>query len=181
MSRTILVLTGSARVGGNSDQLAEAFIRGAQNSGKRILRFDAGRKNIGPCTGCETCFSTGSPCTASDDFNEYAAYLQQADAIAIFTPLYWFTFPANLKAAIDKMYSFAVANQPMGGKESICVVCGEDDKQETFAPVISSYEKMCEYLHWENKGHIIVPGVHVKGEVCNTPAIAGMEKIGTYY
>ena len=44
MSKTILVLTGSARVGGNSDQLADAFIRGVLASGKNVLRFDAGRK-----------------------------------------------------------------------------------------------------------------------------------------
>ena len=37
MSKTVLVLTGSAREGGNSDLLAEAFIRGALDSGKQIL------------------------------------------------------------------------------------------------------------------------------------------------
>ena len=45
MSKTILVLTGSPRQGGNSDIMAEAFIQGAQSRGHRILRFDAGRNN----------------------------------------------------------------------------------------------------------------------------------------
>ena len=48
MSKTILVLTGSPRQGGNSDIMAEAFIQGAQSRGHRILRFDAGMKAINP-------------------------------------------------------------------------------------------------------------------------------------
>lgn len=183
MSKTVLVLTGSAREGGNSDLLAEAFIRGALDSGKQILRFDAGRKNISGCEGCGGCFSAGTPCVSPDDFTELGNYLQQADAIAIFTPLYWFSYPSKLKAAIDKIYSFCVAGKPMGVKESIFVVCGEDTDQATFEPVVAAYEKMTEYLKWENKGHIVVPGVNDPGEV-NTKhpeAIEGMKKIGAYY
>ena len=88
-----------------------------------------------------------------------------------------------IRAAIDKMYSFCVAGKPIGVKESIFVVCGEDTDQATFEPVVAAYEKMTEYLKWENKGHIVVPGVNDPGEV-NTKhpeAIEGMKKIGTYY
>lgn len=181
MSKTILVLTGSARTGGNSDQLADAFVRGALASGKNVLRFDAGRKEIGPCVGCETCFSTGRPCSGSDDFDEFAQYLQQADAIAIFTPIYWFTFPSKIKAAIDKMYSFYVSKTPTKVKESILIVCGGDTNQDIYQDMIGTYEQVCRAIGWDNKGHIIVPGVHEAGKVQATPAIAGMEKIGTYY
>lgn len=180
MSKTVLVLTGSARTGGNSDQLAEAFISGVVDSGKRVLRFDAGRKNIGPCIGCETCFSTGEACSHSDDFREFAGYLMQADAIAIFTPIYWFNFPARIKAAIDKMYSFYVTGKPTNVKESIMVVCGGAEEMDVYRDMIGTYEQVCKTIGWENKGHIIVPGVHEAGKVQNTPAIAGMKKIGTY-
>ena len=71
MSKTILVLTGSPRQGGNSDIMAEAFIQGAQSRGHRILRFDAGRKNVTGCVACKTCFSTGHPCSWQDDFEEF--------------------------------------------------------------------------------------------------------------
>ena len=181
MSKTILVLTGSARVGGNSDQLADAFVRGVLASGKSVLRFDAGRKNIGPCMGCESCFSTGRPCCGSDDFDEFAQYLQQADAIAIFTPIYWFNYPARIKAAIDRMYCFYAGQQPTKVKESIMVVCGGDTNMEIYQSMIGTYEHICDAIGWENKGHIIVPGVHEAGAGQKTPAIAGMEKIGTYY
>lgn len=183
MGKTILVLTGSVRKNGNSEQLAEAFIEGAVSSGKQILRFDAAFKDIGACAGCGGCFSAGTPCVSPDDFTELGSYLQQADAVAIFTPIYWFSFPAKLKAAIDKMYSFCASGTPMKVKESIFVVCGEDTNMSTFDPVVSAYDKMADYLGWENKGHIVVPGVNDPGEaaVKHPEAIEGMKKIGTYY
>ena len=181
MNKTILVMTGSPRAGGNSDQLAEAFIRGARNAGNVVLRFDAGRKQIGPCVGCQKCFSGATPCVAPDDFTELAGYLQQADAIAIFTPIYWFTWPAGLKAAIDKLFSFYCAEKQTRVRESILIVCGEAAEMDTYEPMVQTYEKTAELTHWENKGHIIVPSVYEAGAVQQTPAIAGMEKIGTYY
>lgn len=181
MSKTILVLTGSPRAGGNSDQLADAFIRGAMSAGKGILRFDAGRKEIGPCQGCQTCANGNGACAAPDDYAELAGYLHQADAVAIFTPLYWYNWPAPLKAAIDKFFAFYCSGTQTRVKESILVVCGESAKVEDYDCIVKTYEHTAELMHWENKGHIVVPGVGEAGAVQNTPAIAGMEKIGSYY
>ena len=181
MNKTILVLTGSPRAGGNSDQLAEAFIRGARNAGNYVLRFDAGRKQIGPCIGCQACGGGTGGCAVQDDFAELSGYLQQADAIAIFSPLYWFSWPAGIKATIDKFFSYYCSGTQTRVKESIFVVCGESDKMESYDAIVAAYEHTAELMHWENKGHIVVPGVMDPGDVQKTPAIAGMEKIGTYY
>lgn len=181
MAKTILVVTGSPRQGGNSDQLAEAFIRGAAGAGNQILRFDAGRKQISGCLGCQHCAKGNGACAAPDDYAEYAAYLAMADAIAIFTPLYWFTWPAGLKAAIDKMFAFYCSGTRTRVKESLMVVCGESEQMDTYDPIVQTYQKTAELMHWEDKGHIVVPGVYEAGAVQNTPAIAGMEKLGSYY
>ena len=52
---------------------------------------------------------------------------------------------------------------------------------ESYDAIVAAYEHTAELMHWENKGHIVVPGVLDPGDVQKTPAIAGMEKIGTYY
>ena len=41
MKKNILVLTGSARVGGNSDLLADAFIKGATQAGHEVVKCEA--------------------------------------------------------------------------------------------------------------------------------------------
>ena len=57
MSKNILVLTGSPRKNGNSDQLADAFIAGAQRAGHTTVKYTTADKNIKGCIDCKTCFS----------------------------------------------------------------------------------------------------------------------------
>ena len=44
MKKNILVLIGSARVGGNSYLLSEAFIKGAIQSGHEVVKYEVGKK-----------------------------------------------------------------------------------------------------------------------------------------
>lgn len=114
MGKKIVVITSSFRKDGNSTALAEAFIEEAQKKGHSVKRFDAAYLNIGPCHGCDTCFKTGKACTFDDDFNTVAPYIEEADAVILATPTYWFSIPGKVKCLIDKLYSFCV-----GKKEAI--------------------------------------------------------------
>ena len=64
----ILVLTGSPRKNGNSNTLAEHFIKGAKEAGHTVVRFDAATKNVHPCIACNRCGMDGD-CVFQDDFN----------------------------------------------------------------------------------------------------------------
>lgn len=58
----IIVLVGSMRKGGNTDLLAQAFVKGAskKNSVEVISVADY---NINPCIGCNSCFTReGNTC-----------------------------------------------------------------------------------------------------------------------
>lgn len=55
MSKTVLVITGSPRRGGNSDQLAEALGKGAREAGHRVEKFETAFRRIAGCTACEQC------------------------------------------------------------------------------------------------------------------------------
>ena len=56
-------------------------------------------KNIKGCKACKACYSKGAACVFDDDFNEIAPLMENADVIVMATPVYWYTFPAQLKAA----------------------------------------------------------------------------------
>jgi len=76
MSRNILVLTGSPRKGGNSDLLADAFIKGAKAAGNRVDKYETGLKRIVGCKACDRCYSQGEACVFGDDFNALAPLLE---------------------------------------------------------------------------------------------------------
>ena len=52
MSKQILVLSTSLRTGGNSDRLADAFVRGAQQAGHWVEKVSLAHCNIGFCRWC---------------------------------------------------------------------------------------------------------------------------------
>ena len=101
--KKVLVLTGSPRRGGNTDLLAEAFARGAKEAGYEVVIYETAHKNIKGCRACDCCFSTDKACVFDDDdFNKLAELLMESDAIAFSVPLYWYNFPAQMKAALDR-------------------------------------------------------------------------------
>ena len=81
--KNILVITGSPRVDGNSDRLADAFIDGALVGENNVVRFDAGRMNIGGCKACDTCFTKGNACSFTDGFNTIAPEIEKSDVIVV--------------------------------------------------------------------------------------------------
>ncbi len=176
--KKILVLTGSRRVSGNSDLMADAFIRGAESKGCEIMRFDTGRKNIELCKVCGTCFSKGKACSYNDDFEELSQMLQKADAIVISTPLYWFTYPAVLKAAIDKFCAYSYTGRRMNIRESMLLACGATADKRDFDGLVRSYERMAGYLRWNNRGHYLVTGVDNVGDIRSGDVLEKLQKLG---
>lgn len=163
--KRILVITGSPRKNGNSDILAEAFIEGALQAGHIVDRFDGGRKKIRGCIACDKCFTRGTACAVKDDFNEVAPLIAQADVVVFSSPLYYFSFTAQIKAVIDKLYSFNSSPEPIDTKESILLACGETTDLSDFDGMTKTYEKTIDYLKWSDKGQLLVPNVYGKAEI----------------
>lgn len=178
MKKKILVLTGSPRKNGNSDMLADAFIEGASEMGHEVVKYDAGRKKINGCIACQKCFSKGTACVFKDDFNELALLIEDADTLVITTPLYFYSFTAQIKAAIDKLYSFFIGKRPLKIKECLLIACGETDNLQDFEGLIKSYQITADFLEWKNRGELIVTNVNEKGDVLNTDGQERAKKLG---
>lgn len=179
MKKNILVLTGSPRKGGNSDLLADSFIEGAIKAGHKVIKYKTAAKHIDGCKACDTCFSKGVACSFEDDFNELVPMLEKfADVLIIASPLYWSSFPAQLKAAIDKLYAFHIGGKALRVKESGLLTCGETDKKKDFDIMVKTYERLAEYEKWTDRGQIIVPSVNKIGDVKNTDALQKAKEMG---
>lgn len=178
LSKNILVLTGSPRKGGNSDKLAEAFIVGAQQAGHTTVKYTTADKNVKGCIDCQTCFKNGAACSIPDDFSGLAPLLEQADMVVFTTPMYWFSFPAQLKAAIDKLYSFLISKRTFRIKECALLVTGGAQDVTAFDGIITSYKLISEFLSWKDIGVIIVPGLHDRDDILKTDGLQRAEAFG---
>ncbi len=180
MKKNVLVITGSPRKNGNSEQLADAFIRGALAAGHQTVKFNAGSMDIAGCKACEKCWSKGRPCIYRDDFDKLTPLLEEADILVLATPLYWFTFSPQILAPINRMYAYQSDNcqRPLKIKESCLLVCGADEDLKIFDGTIATYKAIVNYIKWKDRGILVVPKVHEKGEIAGTDALLEAETLG---
>ena len=168
MSKKIVVITGSPRKNGNSFAMTEAFIKGAEEKGHTVTRFDAAMKKVGGCHACETCYSTGKACTFDDDFNTIAPAIREADAIVFTMPVYWYSIPAQIKGVIDRIFSLVVGGKDIAGKECALIACCEEEDMSVMDGVRIPMERMCTLNKWKMVGEVLIPGVLNVGDIGKT-------------
>ncbi len=168
MSKKIVVISGSPRKNGNSFAMTDAFIKAAKEKGHNITRFDAAMMNVGGCHACETCYKTGKACSFDDDFNTIAPAILEADVIVFTMPVYWYSIPAQMKAIIDKLYSFCVAGKDIAGKECGLIACCEENDLSVLDGVRIPLERSAALLKWNMVGEVLIPGVLNAGDIEKT-------------
>ena len=157
----ILVLKSSGNKKGSSNTLADEFIRGARENGHDITEYDVFRKDIRPCIGCNRCGMSG-PCVQKDDYeNELKGLIRQADMLVFVMPVYYYNWPAQLKAVVDRFYSFTGELTRMQKKTALITVAW-DNTDSAFDVVKAYYRRICEYMDFQDQGMVI-------GKGCGTP------------
>lgn len=166
--KKVVVITGSPRKNGNSMSMTEAFIQAAKAKGHIVTRFDAAHMNVGGCHACDACFENGKACSYDDDFNVIAPSIVEADVVVFATPVYWYSFPSQLKSVIDKMYSFVVADKNVSEKKCILIACCEEDDRSVLDGVRTPFERIAAFLKWKVLDEVIVSGVYREGDIHKT-------------
>ena len=164
----IVVITGSPRKNGNSFAMTDAFIHEAEQRGHSVRRFDAAFLKIGGCHACMTCYKTGKACSFDDDFNNIAPAILEADAVVFTMPVYWYSIPAQIKGAIDRLFSLVVGGKEVAGKKWGLIACCEEDDTTVLDGVRIPMERTAALLQWEMVGEVLIPGVLNVGDIDHT-------------
>ncbi len=161
----ILVITGSPRKNGNSSTLAEHFIRGAEEAGHEVVRFDAAFKEVHPCIACNKCGMNGE-CVFKDDFEFVRKHIVDAGMLVFATPMYYFGISAQIKAVIDRFY--AINGSIHVPKKAALLMTYADTGARKAEAILSHYQTLLGYLGWSDAGQVIAPGVWQAGAVHHT-------------
>ena len=157
----ILVLKSSGNKHGSSNSLADEFIRGAKDAGHEITEYDVFRADIRPCIGCGHCGMSG-PCVQKDDYEKtLKGLIKKTDMIVFVMPVYYYNWPAQLKAVVDRFYSYSGELTAMRKKTAL-IGAAWDNSDTVFAVVTAYYHQLCEYMDFQNQGII-------EGKGCGTP------------
>ena len=173
----ILVLESSGNRRGSSNMLAESFIRGARERGHDITEYDVLRADIRPCLGCNRCGMSG-PCVQKDDYeNELKGLIRQADMLVFVMPVYYYNWPAQLKAVVDRFYSFTTELTSMRKKAAMLAVAW-DDTDTVFSVVRAYYDRICAYMQFEDVGAVLGGGCGTPAMTRNNPALSRAYELG---
>lgn len=103
MGIKVTALFGSPNRNGSSSVMHEEFL--STLTGCDIDRFQSFEMKIHPCNGCGYC-KKHPACILQDDMNQIYDSIRAAEIISISWPVYFSSFPAPLKAIIDRCQVF---------------------------------------------------------------------------
>ena len=176
MSKHIVVLSGSPRKDGNTARLTQAFIEGANTSGKELTLFRVAGLQIGGCRGCEHCFKSQGVCIQNDDMPPILDALSKADALVLTSPVYYFGVTAQLKLVIDRFFALYKKGTPIK-RAALLMTCGDTTDAAAMSSV-SMFRQISTLLKWEEAGIIIAPGLHSPGEIEGRDELDQAKRLG---
>jgi multimeric flavodoxin WrbA len=101
LKMNVLGIYGSPRKEGNSDILLSRALLGAGEAGAKVKTIFARDLDIRACLECGGCDLTGK-CIVKDKMQEVYPLLEEADAIIMSTPIFFYSMPGKLKSLVDR-------------------------------------------------------------------------------
>jgi multimeric flavodoxin WrbA len=110
MPNKIVFIQGSPRKNGNTRAMAAIAIEAARLRNSEVFEIDATQlefKEPG-CISCQKCQQSDKfLCAIDDQAGRAVATLPDYDVIVVATPIYWWSYTAQIKILIDRMYSLS--------------------------------------------------------------------------
>ena len=164
--KKILVVMGGGRPKGNTAQLVDAFMKGAEEAGHSVEKVSLMKTEVRGCLGCNAC-RYGKPCVQKDGFNGLVPKIKGADLVVFASPLYFWTISSKLKAFIERFYCIAEedSDPPYGRyerypvKDSALLMTSADEFFWTFEQAVSYYQfAVVNYIGFRDRGMLLAGG-----------------------
>ena len=169
MSKTVLVLSTSPRKGGNSDALADAFVRGAQEAGNQVEKITLYDKTIGFCKGCLSCQNT-QRCIIRDDADAITQKMLTADVIAFATPIYYYGMCGQMKTLLDRANPLFPADYQF--RDIYLLVAAAEADEHTVDGAVTGLQGWIDCFEKSRlAGTVFAGGVTAVGEIQGHPAL----------
>lgn len=167
----VMVLSGSARVHGNTAAMVEAFRRGAEGAGHEVDVFNVAHMKIGGCLGCEYCHTQGDgDCIQQDDMGQIYEKWNEMDVLVVASPVYYGSLTGQFKCALDRTYALGVPKNCK--KTAMFLSSGAHDVYDSSTRIYEGYIQG--YFRAEDLGIYTAAGSENKSE----RVLAELEELG---
>lgn len=165
MAKQVVLITGSNHHPGTSEALADAFATSAQAAGHQVYRFNAGDE---PIDFLQVDAAQQVIPTSDKVATELLPQVLTAEVIVLATPLYYFDMTAQLKAVIDRFYTY---NHELKDKQcALLATCHRGPA--AYATLQTFYRQFTQYMRWTSLGMVLADSVRTPAELGSWPAKA---------
>ncbi len=176
MSKKVLVISSSPRVGGNSDILADAFVKGAKEAGNDVEKVNLAGKRIEFCRGCFSCQTT-QRCVIRDDADQIEQKMQDADVLVFATPIYYYEMSGQLKTMLDRGNPLYTTEYKF--RDVYFLSTAAEDEEYVPKRALSGVEGWIEcFQNAKLAGSVFAGGVTDKGEIEGHKALNDAYEMG---
>ena len=176
MSKNVLIISSSPRKGGNSEALAAAFAKGAQEAGNQVETVYLREKQYGLCKGCLACQKLGR-CVIKDDAVAIAAKMHDADVLVFATPVYYYSVSGQLKTMLDR--ANPLFDSDYAFTKAYLLAAAAEDGEETVEGTIKAVQGWVDcFERCELAGTVFAGGVNGVGDIAGHPALEKAYQMG---
>ncbi|WMT20777.1 flavodoxin family protein [Parageobacillus toebii] len=169
----ILVLNGSSRENGNTEQLTDVILEGVSSTRINIRDF-----LIQPIV--DKRHDPEGFTTVADDYDQIIELVHQHDVLIFATPIYWYGMSGHMKQFIDRWsqslrdtrFSF---KEEMKKKKAFVIICGGDNPCIKGLPLIQQFQYIFQFMGIEYIGYVIGEG-NAPGDVLRDERAIGQAK-----
>lgn len=139
-----VIINGSPNKEGSTSQIIKHLLKGLEG---KISVINVYEKDIKPCIDCKYCYSKFGECYIKDYMTLVYKTVDDCDNIIIVSPMYFASFPAPMKALIDRFQMFWSRKYRFNyehrrKKRGILIITAGNQWPNMFLPM----QKMTEYL-----------------------------------
>lgn len=176
MSKNILVISAGPRKGGNSETLADAFVKGARESQNNVEKVALNDKSIGFCRGCLACQKT-QRCVIHDDADMIAQKMRSADVIVFATPIYYYEMCGQMKTMLDRANPLYTSDYAF--RDVYMLSAAADDEEGTDSRAVSGLEGWISCFDKARlAGTVFAGGVTAVGDIKDHPSLEKAYQMG---
>ena len=175
--KKVLVISASPRVNSNSEALAKAFAKGAEESGHEVELISLRGKTINFCRGCFVC-QEKQRCVIRDDADAICQKALKADVLVFATPIYYYEMSGQLKTLLDRLNPLFPSDYAF--RDVYMLTAAAEDEESVPQRAVSGLEGWVEcFERAKLAGTVFMGGVTAPGENPDHPALDQAYRMGT--
>lgn len=174
--KKVLIISASPRINSNSEALAKAFAKGAEEAGHETELISLRGKTVNFCRGCFVC-QEKLRCVIRDDADIICRKALDADVLVFATPIYYYEMSGQLKTLLDRLNPLFPSDYAF--RDVYLLTSAAEDEDDVPERAVSGVEGWVECFERARlAGTVFMGGVTAAGENPGHPALEQAYQLG---